>query len=738
MQEAPAAAPLAYVGGEVCAACHAAEAEAWRGSHHDLAMQEARPDTVLGDFDGAELTHFGVTTTFFRRDGAYLVRTEGPDGALHDYEVAYVFGVDPLQQVLLPLPGGRLQALTVAWDSRPASEGGQRWYSLYPDERIPPGDRLHWTGRDQSWNHMCADCHSTGLRKGYHEAEDAYDTRFEALDVSCEACHGPGSRHVERMQAPSARGGTGLAVRLGASRGAWRFVDAEPIARRVAGGDASEVESCGRCHARRALLHEADVPAPHLLDTHRPALLSEGLYHADGQILDEVYVYGSFLQSRMFAAGVTCGDCHDPHALGVRAEGNALCGGCHRPEVFDTPEHHHHEAGGAAARCTACHMPSRTYMGVDVRHDHGFKVPRPDLTGSLGVPNACQDCHADRPASWARDAVASWRGATEAPPRHFAEALAAGRRGLPGAGRALIRLADDRDAPGLVRATALDLLSRRGEPAPEATLEMGLGAADPLVRVAAAGAAETLPPDARVRLVAPLLRDPVRGVRMEAARVLADVPPARFPLGARAAQATALEEYRAAQRLHADRPESHLNLGLLRARRGELALAEAAYRRALARAPGFVPAAVNLADVHRLQERHAEAEATLRRALESAPASADLHHALGLALVRLGRREAALASLEQAASLAPERPRYAYVYAIALADAGERPAALATLAAAHALHPGSRELLLALATLERDAGNRAAALEWAQRLADLRPGDREAQALLASLERATP
>ncbi len=732
---APTAAPAAYVGSQRCAGCHPAEARAWRGSHHDLAMQEAEPGAVLGDFDGAELTHFGVTTTFLRRDGAYVVRTEGPDGALGDYEVAYVFGVDPLQQVLLPLPGGRLQALSIAWDSRPAAEGGQRWYPLYPEERILPGDRLHWTGRDQNWNHMCADCHSTALRKGYREADDRYETRFEELDVACEACHGPGSRHVERRGGDA---GSGLAVDLGASRGAWQLAEGEPVARRVAGGgEATEVETCGRCHARRALLHEADLPGPRLLDTHRPALLSEGLYHADGQIQDEVYVYGSFLQSRMFAAGVTCSDCHDPHALALRAEGNALCGGCHRPGVFDTPDHHHHDEASEAALCTSCHMPSRTYMGVDVRHDHGFKVPRPDLSEALGVPHACGSCHADRPAAWAAAAIAGWRADEGDPPPHFAETLAAGRRGLPGAARELARLADDRRAPGVVRATALDLLAARGAPAPPATLEMGLGSEDALLRVAAAGAAESLAPGLRVRVVAPLLRDPVRGVRMEAARVLADVPPALWPPGARAAQAAALREYRAAQALHADRPEAHVNLGLLHARRGELARAEAAYRRALALEPGFVPAAVNLADVHRLQERHAEAEATLRDALESAPESADLHHALGLALVRLGRREEALAPLAEAAARAPERSRYAYAHAIALADGGDPAAALALLEEAHARHPGSAELLLALATLERDAGDRAAALGWARRLAALEPEDRQARALLASLQSAS-
>jgi cytochrome c553 len=78
-----------------------------------------------------------------------------------------VFGVYPLQQYLLPLDDGRLQALSIAWDSRPAEEGGQRWYHLYPDEAIAHDDPLHWTGPYQNWNTRCAECHSTDLHKNY-------------------------------------------------------------------------------------------------------------------------------------------------------------------------------------------------------------------------------------------------------------------------------------------------------------------------------------------------------------------------------------------------------------------------------------------------------------------------------------------------------------------------------------------------------------------------------------------
>lgn len=729
---APAAAPApaTFVGREACAACHPEPARRWRGSHHDLAMQEAGEESLLGDFDGAGITHFGVTTRFFRRDGRFFVNSDGPDGALRDYEIAYAFGVEPLQQVLIRFPGGRLQALGVAWDAP-----GRRWFHLHPDEPVPHGDVLHWTGPNQTWNSQCAECHSTGLRKGYLPGEDRYETTWSEVDVSCEACHGPGSAHVAWAEAGAPDdAGRGLLVRL-RNDAQWTFDPGAAIARRT-GPEASdaELDACGRCHARRGTLREEYVWGRPLLDTHRPALLEEGLYHADGQILDEVYVWGSFLQSRMHAAGVVCSDCHDPHALRIEGAPDAACGRCHRPEVFAAPAHHHHRPGTPGARCVECHMPARTYMLVDPRRDHSFRVPRPDLGARLGTPDACTGCHADRDARWAARAAQRWYGPARAAEPHWAEALHAGRRRLPGAAHALAALAGDAARPGIVRATALRLLREADPPPPEALLARAAGDADPLVRMAAAEAAEALEPRARLVVARPLLRDPLLGVRSEAARVLAGVPPGPWAPGERAALADALAEYRAAQLANAERPEAHLNLGLLHAGFGEIDEARAEYATALRLAPWFVPAWINLADLERQAGREAEAEAALRRALEIAPELPDLEHALGLALVRQKRLAEALGALGLAAERAPEQPRYAYVYAVALHSAGQTQRALALLAEARRRHPGDRELLAALATLSRDAGDPEAARRYARDLVAVAPDDPGARRLLAELE----
>ncbi len=707
--EPPAAtlpAAPSWVGAARCAECHPAETAAWRGSHHDRAMQVAGEDTLLGDFDGARFEHFGAVTTFSRHDGRFVVRTEGPDGALHDYEVAYAFGVEPLQQLLIAFPGGRLQALGIAWDSRPAAAGGQRWFHLHPGERVPPEDVLHWTKPSQNWNSQCAECHSTNLRKGYDAGRDAWTTTWSDPDVACEACHGPGGSHVAWAEATASgavpgAGASGLSVRLRRSPpGSWAFAPGAAIARRATPlPDHAELETCAPCHARRSTLREDGRPGEPLLDTHRPALLDADLYEADGQMREEVYEYGSFLQSRMHAAGVTCSDCHDPHSLRLRGEGNAVCAQCHRPASFDTPAHQHHEPGSAGARCAACHMPARTYMGIDVRHDHSFRVPRPDLSVWLGTPDACTDCHGERDPRWAADAVARWFPDGRRGSFHYGQALDAGRRGAHGSERALVEVAADAAQPALVRASALALLRPRSSDGADA-VRAALADPDPLVRLGALEAAAGLEPGARLAAAAPLLRDPRRAVRVAAARMLAEVPPGLWHPADRSALAEALAEYRAAQLVYAERPEARVSLGALHATFGEVDAARREYETALRLAPWFVPTYVNLADLERAAGRDEQAESLLRRALAVAPDLAETHYALGLTLVRLGRHAEALPELERAAALAPDSPRFALTRALLLVERGDPAGATRIVKAILARWPEDADARALLTELE--------------------------------------
>jgi predicted CXXCH cytochrome family protein len=742
-----------YVGRRACATCHEGEVKAWTGSHHDLAMDVASEATVLGDFDNARVTHFGVTSTFFRRAGKYLVRTDGPDGALREYEISYTFGVTPLQQYLIKFPDGRVQTLGLAWDARPKKQGGQRWFHLYPDERIPDTDELHWTRPAQNWNSRCAECHSTNVQRNFDLARNAYDTTWSEIDVSCEACHGPASHHVAwgaSVRDGSVRRDTSpeLVVRLNDPPGQWTLSPGQTVARRSAPtgapsarsvragvevGSNQQVELCARCHALRVAFAGSEALGRPLLDSQRPRLLDEDLYHADGQMLGEVYNYGPFVQSKMFKAGVRCSDCHDPHSLKLRATGNALCATCHLPARYDRPSHHFHGAGTVGASCAGCHMPTQTYMVVDPRHDHSFRVPRPDVSETIGAPDACTMCHKDRKPRWAAKAIARWYGPGRRQERHYGEAIHVGRLGAPGSAPALATLAQDIAQPSIVRASALQLLATRSDRAAGRAIETSLRDNDALVRSAAVMALEPRPPEGRAPLLLPLLTDPVRTVRIEAARLMADVALHALGDADRAAVEQGFAELVAAERYNEDTAAAHLNLGSYHARRGNLPAAEAEYRVALRLDPLFVPAWLNLADLKRERGDEVASERLLREAIAMAPNAPAAHHALGLALVRQRRRPEALASLQRALELAPRHGPYAHIYAVALYESGKGEQALRVLEQARARHPWDYDVLVALVSYARERGDLSTALRHAEELAAVAPDDPVVRQTVAAL-----
>jgi tetratricopeptide (TPR) repeat protein len=726
--------PPQFVGRAACAECHTGQLAAWTGSDHDRAMDVATDATVLGNFDNARLTYSGVLTTFSRRDGRFIVRTDGPDGELADFEIRYVFGVYPLQQYLIEMPDGRLQALSISWDSRPTVQGGQRWFHLYPDEYIRHDDELHWTGPQQNWNYQCAECHSTNLQRSYDAKTRRHSATWSEIDVSCETCHGPGSRHVAWAKGPdSAKSGdTGnrdLVARLDERRGVTWTTDpmtGKPVRSRARMSE-RELDTCARCHSRRGQIWKDYTPGRPIGETHRLALLDSDLYFPDGQIRDEVYEYGSFLQSRMHQAGVSCSDCHDPHSLKLRAPGGEVCLQCHQATKFQATEHHHHKPESAGADCLACHMPGRNYMVVDFRRDHSMRVPRPDLAATIGVPDACTGCHRDRKPAWATANLRKWFGTARSGVKHYAEVLHAGDIGAAGAREQLLQLAQEESQPGIVRASALERLDRVQGPEAMAMLAALLHDPDPLVRRAAVSAHGLLPAELRKGLLA-MLNDPMRDVRLETVPLIADIPADRLLPGE--VRDRAIAEYISSQRVNADRADAHVNLALLWSGLGRAAEARAELEEALVLNPRFVPAAVNLADLHRTLGHEPEAEAVLIQALASSPRAAALHHALGLLLVRTARSEQALDELKLATDLAPAATRYAYVYAVALESAGRRHDAIRILHAASARQPNDRDTLWALATWQQESGEHAAAADAARRLAALEPDDADVRTLV--------
>ena len=684
----------AFVGGQKCAECHKSEYDQWRGSHHDLAMDEANEKSVLGDFDNARFEYFDVTSRFYRQNGRFFVHTRGPDGRMDDYEIKYTFGVYPLQQYLVPFPGGRLQCLPIAWDAKE-----EKWYHLYPDAPLDPGDWLYWTNAGQNWNGMCAECHSTNLEKNYDLKTDSYHTSWSEIDVSCEACHGPGSLHVAWSEMPDMARPKTENYRL--------VVKTSGINSRT------QVELCAPCHARRAILGDYTHAEPDLMDTMLPSMLTEELYFADGQILEEVYVYGSFTQSKMYGRDVRCSDCHDVHSIKTVKAGNGLCLQCHRAGVYDTKEHHFHkkkgEKGepiksadgqvlfevGSGAQCVQCHMPGRYYMGNDYRPDHSFRIPRPDLSRNLGTPNACNRCHIDQSNQWTNDYFTKWYG----PGRraHYGTIIDAGRKRIPDDYQDLVRLASDPLYPVIVRATALSLLGSYPAAQTSDAYELALVDDEALIRRTAVDHLNVPDLKRQAALLASALYDPVKAVRTEAARRMTEIPSPELDAGQQKVFQKALGEYQQSMEYSADFAFGRYNLGNLYANLKQPEKAVENYRAAVRIDTRFYPAKVNLAMLYNQMGRKDEAEVLLREVVAAQSELHEVQYSLGLLLAEKKQFKEAALNLEKAAAGLPQRSRVHYNLGLLLQHLKRDSEAEAALLTALEIEPDNLDYLYALA-----------------------------------------
>jgi tetratricopeptide (TPR) repeat protein len=717
----PAVEAAQFVGSEKCGKCHESAYNKWRGSHHDLAMDVADETTVLGNFNDANYTdpYNNVTSHFHRKGDRFFVETEGPDGRLGEFEITHTFGVYPLQQYLSPFPDGRLQCLNIAWDVEK-----KQWYRLPPYEVEGPNDWLHWTRGGQTWNVMCAECHSTRVTKGFNPDTGIYKTTWFEMDVGCEACHGPGSKHLAWADRPPlARtevDNYALTVRSGSL------------------GSAEQIRLCAPCHSRRFQLGDNLHAEGELLDLMVPQLLSEGLYYPDGQILEEVYVFGSFVQSKMYRHGVRCSDCHDIHSLKRYKEKNDLCTQCHRTEIYNTKDHHFHKEvhNGQPSDgylCVKCHMPGRYYMGIDYRPDHSLRIPRPDLSAELATPNACsaQGCHADKSLSWNIEHYTKWYGETRK--SHYGTIIAAGRARKPEAEPDLIRLAEDSLLPSIVRATALELLRSYPSPASQVSLSKALEADDPLLRYTAIRSLAFFDADTRLKRIAPKLYDPVRAVRMEAAMMLSMLPRERLRQDDREAYQKGLAEYREAMLYNADFAPQRYNLGNLAANLGDDAQAIEVYRKSIAIDDQFYPAKVNLAMLYNRQGKNEEAEKLLREVVDRQPELYEIAYSLGLLLAEMQRYSEAEGYLRQAAEGMPDYSRVHYNHGQVLLVLNQTGQAEAALLTALSIEPQNQDFFVALADFYLKSGQPEKARALAINLIEQFPDHRAAKELLQYL-----
>lgn len=623
-----------YVGSEQCAACHPKRFNDWQKSHHARAMLPATETSVRADFNNRKISHQHLTAHFTLRGEHYFVQTQGVNGQLEKYQVKYTFGYSPLQQYLVEFPGGRLQVLPWAWDTQ-----RQSWY--YLQNPIPESDDwLHWTRGAGNWNSMCADCHSTSVKKNYDAETDRYTTQWAEVNVGCEACHGPGAKHVAL-----------------AKHKPDLLAENPQIAMARGLSNVEQVEQCGRCHSRRSeITGRYDHAEGSIMNHYLPEVLRPDLYHADGQINDEVFVYGSFTQSKMYQQGIACNSCHNIHSGSLRDEGNALCTSCHLSAQYDNRKHHHHSEASPGAECVSCHMPGKYYMGVDFRHDHSLRVPRPDLSAQLGTPNACNQCHDRESATWAANTIAQWFGAQRR--LHFSDTLAAAAVDLGATLPELVGLLEESLQPAIARATAVFWLAQAVhlEFVQKSLIKAVVDDSD-LVRFQAVRALENLPAKNRISLLSPLLKDPVRAVRIAAAGALAEIPDDSLTHISEKVLKRAQTEHLTYMEENADFASGQRYIALYNEKQQRFAKAKAAYRRALVIDNRDIASHVNLAHLHYRLKEFREAEQAFKKAIDYAPDFGPAYYSLGLLLAELKRYADAEKYLTQAALKMPGNAR---------------------------------------------------------------------------------
>jgi len=719
-----------FVGGKECISCHQREYNLWKGSDHDNATDVATDSTVLGNFNNVQVEFRGKQHKFYKKDGKFFVYTEGPKGEMGEFQITHTFGVRPVQQYLVPFDNGKYQCLPIAWNTEK-----KEWYHIfdevYADENISPTNWLYWTNQGQNWNGMCAECHSTNLNKNYNLENDSFNTTWVDIDVNCEACHGPGSEHLKWAKLPpmahSYDNNLGLVLKT-SSTTSKQFI-----------------EACAPCHSRRASLGVNDHTTSEYFQNHLPQLPVPTNYFIDGQILEEDYVYASFTQSKMYMKDVICSDCHDSHSLKFKFEDNALCAQCHRADQYDTYQHYFHkyknEEGqpvinkfgdkvevGEGALCKSCHMPGRYYIGVDYRRDHSFRIPRPDLTIELGVPNACNDCHADKSAEWAQKFITKYYGEKKRP--HFATVFANASEIKTGADTSLTKIISDDLYPEIIRAAAVRYLGNYQNERAYNKIKEALDDIEPIVRVEAIDAFTAN--DARdfINSLFPLLNDPVKVVRIQAANKLSMLRRNEFTEEQFKVLSSVLNEYLETLKYSADFPAGRYNLGNYYSNTGDYINAVKNYNKAIEFDSLFYPAKSNLAMLHYNNGKLKEAEILFKDLAKNHTEYSEGNYYLGLLYAEQKRFKEAAEVLEIAAMNRKDNARIYYNLGLIYQNLNETSKAESSLLRGYSSYPNDFDIMYALVDFYVKSGNKNKALQFAKEINQKFPANPAGQQLI--------
>ena len=697
--------PNEYVGNEACRSCHQNEYNLWKQSDHFKAMQLPNDSSVVGNFNSVTYRADGVTSSFSKQNGKYIINTEGADGKNHDYEVKYTFGYYPLQQYLVETDSGKLQATRLSWDAKQ-----KKWFHQYGGKKIPAGDWLHWTGNAQNWNTMCAECHSTNLQKKYDINSDSYHTTFNEINVSCESCHGAGKHHINYIQSDAYKQGNKVT---------HSYLEVSSSSSPL-----QHLQTCAPCHAVKTNIAANKINSNEFLDNYIPAIPNTERFYADGQMRDEDYNYTNFLESKMFAHNVSCNNCHNPHSGKLYLTGNQVCLQCHAPS-YNSPSHHFHAETTTGSTCVGCHMPSLTYMGNDVRHDHSFRVPRPDLSVKYGTPNACNNCHKDKAATWAENAVNKWYGNKRK--YHFAEDLIEGSKLHEGSETHLLKLLSDTSVPAIIHATAANYLGNINSDNSTNGLLACLKNSNAQVRYEALRSLENHPANKWLQQAFPLLGDKVRAVRIAAALLLQTIGDADVPQEYKALLLQAKGEAESYVLHQADFAHGNIMIGDFYHSNNNLPEAEKFYKRALKKDSLASLARLSLATVYSAEHKNDEALATLLMVVKIDAKNDDAWHSIGLLYVEMKQNSLAKAAFDKAVNLKSLNIRLYYNYGLLLQQEGNNAKAIDILLKGLALQPNDESLLYAIIFTYANNKQPQAAVGYAKRLYDIAPNNEQYQ-----------
>jgi Tfp pilus assembly protein PilF len=705
-----------FVGGKECISCHQREYDLWKNSNHDNAMDIATDSSVLGNFKNVEVELNGKKHKFYKRDGKFFVYTQGVGGKMTEFQITHTFGIRPLQQYLIPFEKGKYQCLPIAWDTNK-----KRWFDMagmvYRPDELKSDNWFYWTNQSQNWNGMCAECHSTNLQKKYNLEDDSFNTTWSDIDVNCEACHGPGSDHLDWAKLPE---------------GARDYNGNMGLVLKTSGTTSKQfIESCAPCHSRRTSFGPNNHTDSEYYNNHRPQNISPSLYYADGQILDEDYEFASFTQSKMYMNDVKCSDCHDSHSLKFKFEGNALCTQCHRSEEFDTFQHHFHkyknESGspvknkfgeiipvGEGVLCVNCHMPGKYYMGIDWRRDHSIRIPRPDISIKYNTPNACNDCHADKNFQWSEDYIKKYFG--ERKKHTYGFTLADGFLQKEGADTSLIKLIKSDLYPEIVRATAIQYLSAYDNPKAISTIQEMLNSPEPIIRERAIDAFNSNNPEVLAKGLIPLLDDPIKMVRIAAASKLSPLAKENFTDDQYKTLTAVLEEYLNTLKYTADFPTGKYNLGNFYSNKGEHITAEKFYNDAIKTDSLLFPAKSNLALLYYNNGELKKAEKIFLDLIKKHPEYTEGNYYLGLLYAEQKKYKESADVLEKASTKPGVNPRIYYNLGLIYQYLNNGAKAESSLMKAYSLSPNEFDVMYALADFHIKRNNYTTALKYANEM----------------------